>query len=155
MRALSTAKRRKNRFRFNFKAHMVTEAKTNFHYATGRRKESIARIWIEDGGKEIVVNGRTLEEYFPRETLRMIIHQPLEAVKLIDRFKIRAEVKGGGLTGQAEAVRLGISRALVEFDQTLRSILRKDGFLTRDPRAKERKKYGHKKARRSFQYTKR
>ena len=133
----------------------ASETKTNSYYATGRRKESVARIWLEDGGKEIAVNGRALEEYFPRETLRMIIHQPLEAVKLLDRFKIRAEVDGGGSSGQAEAVRLGISRALVEFDQTLRSILRKSGFLTRDPREKERKKYGHKKARRSFQYTKR
>ena len=133
----------------------ASETKLNSHYATGRRKESVARVWVEDGGKEIVVNGRTLEEYFPRETLRMIIHQPLEAVKLIDRFKIRAEVDGGGLSGQAEAIRLGISRALVEFDETLRPVLRKDGFLTRDPREKERKKYGHKKARRSFQYTKR
>ena len=133
----------------------ASETKTNSYYATGRRKESVARIWLEDGGNEIVVNGRTLEEYFPRETLRMIIHQPLEAVKLLDRFKIRVEVDGGGSSGQAEAVRLGISRALVEFDQTLRSILRKSGFLTRDPRQKERKKYGHKKARRSFQYTKR
>ena len=135
---------------------MVSSApKVNSHYATGRRRESVARVWIEDGGKEIVVNSRTLENYFPRETLRMIIHQPLEAVKLLDRFKIRAEVNGGGLSGQAEAIRLGISRALVEFDQSLRSILRKSGFLTRDPRQKERKKYGHKKARRSFQYTKR
>src|SRR3989338_860665 len=96
-----------------------TEPKTNIHYATGRRKESVARVWIEDGGKEIIVNGRTLENYFPRETLRMIIHQPLEAVKLIDRFKIRVELVGGGLSGQAEAVRLGISRALIEFDPSL------------------------------------
>ena len=132
-----------------------SEPKVKALYATGRRKESVARVWIEDGGKEIIVNGRTLEEYFPRETLRMIIHQPLEAVKLLDRFKIRVEIDGGGLSGQAEAVRLGISRALIEFDQSLRPILRKNGFLTRDPREKERKKYGHKKARRSFQYTKR
>lgn len=132
-----------------------SEPKVNLYYATGRRRESVARVWIEDGGKEILVNSRPLENYFPRETLRMIIHQPLEATRLLDRFKIRAEVNGGGLSGQAEAIRLGISRALVEFDQNLRSVLRKNGFLTRDPRQKERKKYGHKKARRSFQYTKR
>ena len=135
---------------------MVDSAlKTNRYYATGRRKESVARIWLEDGGKEIVVNSRKLEEYFPRETLRMIIQQPFELIKLVDRFGVRAEVYGGGLTGQAEAIRLGISRALLEFDQSLRPLLRKSGFLTRDPRAKERKKYGRKKARRSFQYTKR
>ncbi|MBI4395141.1 MAG: 30S ribosomal protein S9 [Candidatus Omnitrophica bacterium] len=132
-----------------------TAVKTNLYYATGKRKESVARIWLEDGGKEIVVNSRKLENYFPRETLRMIIQQPFEATKLVDRFGVRAEVHGGGLTGQAEAVRLGISRALIQFDQSLRPILRKGGLLTRDPREKERKKYGRKKARRSFQYTKR
>ncbi|OGW87577.1 MAG: 30S ribosomal protein S9 [Omnitrophica bacterium RIFCSPLOWO2_01_FULL_45_10b] len=131
------------------------EIKTNSFYGLGRRKSAIARVWLADGGKEIVVNSKTQETYFPRETLRMIIQQPLEAAKLMDRFAIRAEVCGGGLTGQAEAVRLGISRALLEFDPNLRSLLRKGGFLTRDPRKKERKKYGHKGARRSFQYTKR
>ena len=134
---------------------LESATKTLSYYATGRRKTSVARLWLEDGAKKSLVNGKSLEEYFPRETLRMIIQQPFEAVKLIDRFGIRVEVKGGGLSGQAEAIRLGISRALVEFDQSLRSVLRKNGFLTRDPRQKERKKYGHKKARRSFQYTKR
>lgn len=135
---------------------MVTQAeKINSFYATGKRKESIARVWIEDGGKEALVNGRKLPEYFPRDTHQAMIQQPLDAAKLVNRFGIRAEVKGGGLTGQAEAVRLGISRALLEFDQGLRPILRKGGFLTRDPRQKERKKFGRKKARRSFQYTKR
>ena len=134
---------------------MVTSAKANTFYATGKRKRSVARVWIEDGGKEALVNGRKLPEYFPRETHQAIIQQPLDAVKLVDRFGIRAKIKGGGLTGQAEAVRLGISRALLEFDQNLRPILRKNGFLTRDSRKKERKKFGRKKARRSFQYTKR
>lgn len=132
-----------------------TTAATKSYEATGRRKESVARIWLEDGGKEILINSRKLEDYFPQETFRMIIQQPLEATKLTDRFGIRVEVTGGGLSGQAGAIRLGIARALLEFDPNLRSILRKNGFLTRDPRAKERKKYGHKKARRSFQYTKR
>lgn len=132
-----------------------SEIKSNIFYATGRRKRSIARVWIEDGGKEILINGKTIETYFPRETLRMIIQQPLEATKMTERFGIKAEVKGGGLSGQAGAVRLGISRALLEFDAASRSLLRKNGFLTRDPRKKERKKYGHKGARRSFQYTKR
>lgn len=135
---------------------MVTAAiKSNIYYATGRRKRSIARVWIEDGGKDILVNGKSLETYFPRETLRMIIYQPLEAAKLTERFGIKVEVKGGGLSGQAGAVRLGISRALTEFDASNRPLFRKNGFLTRDPRKKERKKYGHKGARRSFQYTKR
>lgn len=125
------------------------------YYATGRRKESVARVWLADGSKEFVVNDRTLENFFPRETHRAIINQPLELTKLRDRFGITATVKGGGLTGQAEALRLGIARALLDFDQNLRPLLRKGGFLTRDPREKERKKYGRKAARRSFQYTKR
>jgi len=102
-----------------------------------------------------VVNGRTLETYFPRETLRMLIEQPFEATKTIDRFGTKAYVLGGGLSGQAGAVRLGISRALLAFDPEMRPVLRKAGLLTRDPRKKERKKYGRKGARRSFQYTKR
>ena len=128
-------------------------------YATGRRKRAIARVWLmdeKDGDKGgDLVNGQSLEVFFPRETLRMIISQPLEAVQLRDRFRIKADVEGGGLSGQAGAIRLGISRALINFDANLRSVLRKNGFLTRDPREKERKKYGHKGARRSFQYTKR
>ena len=135
---------------------MVESAiKTNRYYATGRRKESVARVWLEDGAKGILINDRSIESYFPRQNLQVIVQQPLELTKLIDRFEIKADVHGGGLSGQAEAIRLGISRALVEFDQSLRSLLRKNGFLTRDPREKERKKFGHKKARRSFQYTKR
>ena len=130
------------------------EKKTSYN-TTGKRKSSIARIWLEDGGKEIVVNGRKFEEFFPHEVLRMVIEQPFEAVKVMGRFGVRAEVKGGGLSGQAGAIRLGISRALVQCDESFRSILRKNGFLTRDPRKKERKKFGRKKARRSFQYTKR
>lgn len=129
--------------------------KTGTYYATGRRKESVARVWLADGAKDIVVNGRTIENYFPRETHRVIVSQPLELLKLRERFGVKVKVKGGGLTGQAESVRLGIARALLEFDQSLRPLLRKGGFLTRDPRQKERKKYGRRGARRSFQYTKR
>ena len=134
---------------------MVTAEKTGLYYATGRRKTSIARVWLQEGDKEILVNGQKFETYFPQETSRMIIQQPFEATKLAERFGVRVEVKGGGLLGQAGAVRLGISRALLEFDENLRPVLRKSGFLTRDSRKKERKKFGHKKARRSFQYTKR
>lgn len=129
--------------------------KTSTYYATGRRKESVARVWLADGSKDIVVNGRTIENYFPRETHRVIVSQPLESLKLRERFGVIVKVKGGGLTGQAESVRLGIARALIGFDQSFRPLLRKGGFLTRDPRQKERKKYGRKGARRSFQYTKR
>lgn len=129
--------------------------KMNRFYATGRRKTSVARVWLFEGSNGIEVNGRSIEEFFPRETLRMIIRQPLETVKMIDRFGVKADVKGGGLTGQASAILLGIARALVCFDEKLKASLRKGGFLTRDPREKERKKYGRKGARRSFQYTKR
>jgi small subunit ribosomal protein S9 len=124
-------------------------------YATGRRKCSIARVWLESGSKDIVINDKKFESYFPRETLRMVIRQPFEATKTGEQFGVRAHVKGGGLSGQAGAVRLGISRALVTFDENQRSILHKNGLLTRDPRKKERKKYGRKGARRSFQFTKR
>jgi small subunit ribosomal protein S9 len=132
-----------------------TTAQTGIYYATGKRKTSIARVWLKDGVKEVLINGEKFETYFPQETFRMIIQQPFEVTKLIDRFGLKAEVKGGGLSGQAGAVRLGIARALLEFDQNLRPVLRKNGYLTRDPREKERKKFGRKKARRSFQYTKR
>ncbi|MBI4368167.1 MAG: 30S ribosomal protein S9 [Candidatus Omnitrophica bacterium] len=130
-------------------------AKINPYYATGRRKRSVARVWLEDGGKEFVVNGRKVEDYFPHEVLRMVINQPFESTQLTSRFGVKVAVKGGGLSGQADAVRLGISRALLGVDPNLRPLLRKEGFLTRDPRKKERKKYGRKGARRSFQYTKR
>ena len=127
----------------------------SIHYATGRRKEAIARVWLEDGQKGLQINDRSFENYFPREADRIRIQEPLKVANFTDRFGVRAIVKGGGPTGQAAAVRLGIGRALVKFDENLRPALRKGGLLPRDPRAKEGKKYGHKGARRSFQYTKR
>ena len=127
----------------------------NSYYATGRRKEAIARVWLVEGQKGLLVNERSLENYFPRESHRVRIEEPLKKVNFLDRFGVKAHVAGGGQTGQAQALRLGIARALLKVDENLRSVLRKDGFLTRDPRAKERKKYGQKGARRSFQYTKR
>jgi small subunit ribosomal protein S9 len=127
---------------------------TNY-YATGRRKEAIARVWISEGEKGLLINERPLEQYFPREAYRIWIHEPLKLTNLLERFGVRALVHGGGLSGQAGAIQLGIARALVKFDEALRPALRKGGFLTRDPRAKERKKYGQKGARRRFQYTKR
>lgn len=127
----------------------------NIYYATGRRKEAVARVWLREGEKGFEINRRTFENYFPRESQRILVRLPLVTANLTERFGVKVDVAGGGPNGQAGAVRLGIARALVKVDQALRSQLRKAGFLTRDPRAKERKKYGHKGARRSFQYTKR
>jgi small subunit ribosomal protein S9 len=123
--------------------------------STGKRKTAIARVRLQLGAGTITVNGRTLEDYFPREASRMIIHQPLEAVSGVGRYEIVASVHGGGISGQADAVRHGISRALEKFDETLRAPLKKKGFLTRDARKKERKKYGQKGARARFQFSKR
>ncbi|MCU0642959.1 MAG: 30S ribosomal protein S9 [bacterium] len=123
--------------------------------ATGRRKNSIARVRIKTGRGIMQVNNKSLIEYFKRETLKMIIEQPLEKTETLAKFDIVADVIGGGLTGQAGAVRLGISRALIQFDEALRPILRANGFLTRDPREKERKKYGLAGARKRFQFSKR
>ena len=127
----------------------------NTYYATGRRKESIARVWLKEGEKGFQINERSLENYFPREAHRTLIQTPLEVTNLKDRFGVRAAVKGGGPSGQAGAIRLGLARAILQTDETLKAALRKGGFLTRDQRSKERKKYGQKGARRSFQYTKR
>jgi small subunit ribosomal protein S9 len=124
-------------------------------YGTGRRKNAIARVWVKRGNGKIVVNGKGVEEYFARPVLRMIINQPFSAIDRIGNFDIYCTVVGGGLSGQAGAVRLGISRALDEYDSIFHKPLRQGGFLTRDSRVVERKKYGHKKARRSFQFSKR
>lgn len=124
-------------------------------YATGRRKEAVARIWLNEGESGISINGKKMEDYVDRENLKMIIRQPLEATRSVGRFGIVATVKGGGKSGQASAVKHGIARALVKYDESLRPTLRKGGFLTRDPREKERKKYGQKGARKRFQFTKR
>jgi small subunit ribosomal protein S9 len=124
-------------------------------YGTGRRKNAIARVWIKRGNGKISVNGKEFEKYFARPVLRMIINQPFAAIDRIGNFDITCTVVGGGLSGQAGAVRLGISRALDEYDAVFHKALRTGGFLTRDSRVVERKKYGHKKARRSFQFSKR
>ncbi len=122
---------------------------------TGRRKEAVARVRLIPGSGKIVVNGRAGEEYFPTLTLQTIVRQPLQAMNVGGRFDILVTVTGGGISGQAGAVRHGIARALVAGDETLRPGLRKEGFLTRDSRMKERKKYGRKRARKGFQYSKR
>lgn len=123
--------------------------------ATGRRKEAVAEVRLKTGQGRILVNGRLLEAYFPRPTLQMVIRQPFEATQTLSQYDCVAQVHGGGLSGQAGALQHGIARALATTDGALRSTLRKAGFLTRDPRAKERKKYGRKGARRRFQWTKR
>jgi SSU ribosomal protein S9P len=128
---------------------------TEFNYGTGRRKSATARTRLYPGSGQIIVNNRPFEEYFPRKTLQMIIRQPLQLTKMGERFDIKVVVAGGGVSGQAEAVRHGISRALLTVDENLRGMLKKAGFLTRDSRAKERKKYGQRSARARFQYSKR
>ena len=125
------------------------------YYGTGKRKSSIARVYLRPGSGQININRRSLEDYFPSDALKMIIKQPLALTESSDKFDIYANIAGGGLTGQAWAMRLGISRALCDFNQELRGRLKKGGFLTRDSRIKERKKYGQPGARKRFQYSKR
>jgi small subunit ribosomal protein S9 len=130
-------------------------ATTQQNYGTGRRKSSAARVFLRPGKGAIVVNGKQLDQFFGRETSRMIVRQPLELTKMGEKFDIMVTVEGGGNTGQAGAIRLGIARALVSYDETLKSPLRKAGFMTRDAREVERKKVGLHKARRATQFSKR
>jgi small subunit ribosomal protein S9 len=125
------------------------------HRATGRRKTSMARVWMVAGTGAITVNQRSLDDYFPNNVLKMIIKQPLLSVEAAEKFDIHVRVRGGGASGQAGAIRHGISRALTEYNAELRKKLKKEGFLTRDPRMKERKKYGQRGARARFQFSKR
>ena len=124
-------------------------------YATGRRKNSIARVWLKRGSGEIKINGKLIKNYFTRPVLQMIVNQPLSIIQAENNYEIMATVKGGGLSGQAGAIRHGISKALSIYDQSNRPALKKVGFLTRDPRVVERKKSGLAKARRSYQFSKR
>ena len=132
---------------------MPAAAKAN--YGTGRRKTAAARVFLKPGSGKITVNDRPLDEFFGRETGRMIVRQPLELVQLANKFDITVSVAGGGITGQAGAIRHGITRALIEYDEELRKPLRVAGFVTRDAREVERKKVGRRKARRGTQYSKR
>ncbi|MCI5595674.1 MAG: 30S ribosomal protein S9 [Lachnospiraceae bacterium] len=129
-------------------------ATTKF-YGTGRRKSSIARVYLVPGTGKVTINKRDMDDYFGMETLKVIVRQPLEATSTTDKFDVLVNVRGGGFTGQAGAIRHGISRALLQADGEFRPILKKAGFLTRDPRMKERKKYGLKAARRAPQFSKR
>ena len=125
------------------------------YYGTGRRKTSVARVYLTPGTGNIVINKRNIDEYFGLETLKVTVRQPLVATETLDKFDVNVNVYGGGFTGQAGAIRHGISRALLEVDAEYRPVLKKAGFLTRDPRMKERKKYGLKAARRAPQFSKR
>ncbi|HUT75352.1 MAG TPA: 30S ribosomal protein S9 [Armatimonadota bacterium] len=126
------------------------------YYGTGRRKNAIAKVWlISPGQGQITINARPMDEYVGRDTLGMLVREPLELTDTLGRFDVKASAVGGGVSGQAGAVRHGIARALVSYDENLRSPLRRSGLLTRDSRIKERKKYGRKRARRGFQWTKR
>lgn len=125
------------------------------YFGTGRRKESVARVRLVPGDGRIVINGKEMDQYFGLETLKLIVRQPLNATGTLGRFDVIARVLGGGFSGQAGAIRHGIARALLHADETYRPVLKKNGYLTRDPRMKERKKYGLKKARRAPQFSKR
>ena len=131
------------------------KSKSAKYYGTGRRKKSIARVYLVPGTGAIVINKRGMDDYFGLETLKLIVRQPLEATQTTDQFDVLVNVHGGGMTGQAGAIRHGISRALLQADAEYRPVLKKAGFLTRDPRMKERKKYGLKAARRAQQFSKR
>ncbi|MGN0607484.1 MAG: 30S ribosomal protein S9 [Oscillospiraceae bacterium] len=131
------------------------ESKQKYYYGTGRRKHSVARVRVYNGTGNITINGRNIDEYFGLETLKLIVRQPLALTETTDKFDIVCNVAGGGVTGQAGAIRHGLSRALLLYNPELRPVLKKAGFLTRDPRMKERKKYGLKAARRAPQFSKR
>ena len=125
------------------------------YYATGRRKTSVARVWLMPGEGKVTINKRSIDDYLKRETAKMIIRQPLELTETLGKFDIYVNVRGGGISGQAGAIKHGISRALLELNPDFRPLLKKSGFLTRDSRVKERKKYGQPGARKRFQYSKR
>ena len=130
-------------------------AKTEKYYGTGRRKKSIARVYLTPGKGDVVINKRNMDDYFGMETLKVIVRQPFAATGTNEKFDVLVNVRGGGYTGQAGAIRHGIARALLQVDADYRPILKKEGFLTRDPRMKERKKYGLKASRRATQFSKR
>ena len=134
---------------------MATKSANDGIYATGRRKESTARVWIKAGAGKMIINGRPMEEYFGRETSKMVINQPLQVLEQAGKIDMTVNVRGGGLSGQAGAIRHGLSRALCRLNAEFRPALKKAGFLTRDARSVERKKYGQPGARRRFQFSKR
>jgi len=142
-----------NASRSKFHTRIVMASK--IYYGTGKRKTSVARVWLKPGEGKIIVNKRPLDHYFGRETAKMIIHQPFELTGTQNQFDLVVNVRGGGSSGQADAIKHGITKALLQYDENLRDILKKEGFLTRDSRIRERKKYGKRGARASYQYSKR
>lgn len=130
-------------------------AKADTYYATGRRKSAIARVWLKPGTGAVTLNRKPMADYLGRKVLEMVVESPMKAVGLDGKLDVVADCEGGGIAGQAGAVKLGIARAIIEMDPNLRTPLRRTGYLTRDPRVKERKKYGRKRARRGFQFVKR
>ena len=146
MQAPQTLKNNSNKIKLDFKES---------NYATGRRKKSVARVWIKKGSGKIYVNGKEMNKYFKRPLHQLIVVMPLQETNVMSKFDVKCNVRGGGLSGQAGAIIHGISRALVKTDPNLKKTLKKNKFTTRDSRKVERKKYGHKKARRSFQFSKR
>ena len=151
MQVRSTNTARNSHKYWRFKGNRMAES----YYATGRRKTSSARVYLSNGSGDITVNGKPLDAFFGRQTARMIVRQPLDVVEMNDKFDINIKVTGGGISGQAGAIRHGITRALMAYDETLRKDLRKAGFVTRDAREVERKKVGLRKARRATQFSKR
>jgi small subunit ribosomal protein S9 len=133
----------------------MTTTETNKTYATGKRKTAVARVWLAPGSGQVTVNGKTADNYFERETSRMVMRQALELIEVVDQYDVWATVEGGGHSAQAEAMRHGIARALIAIDPERRPAIKRAGFLTRDARKKERKKYGQPGARKRFQYSKR
>jgi small subunit ribosomal protein S9 len=134
---------------------MMLQVEKNAIYSTGRRKQAVARVWLMAGTGKIAINKRDVDDYFGRATSKMILRQPLELTETLGRYDIYVNVAGGGLSGQADAIRLGITRALMKINASFRPALKKEGYVTRDPRIKERKKYGQRGARARFQFSKR
>lgn len=155
MREASILIKRNNQNTSRSKLHTEIAMAAKIYYGTGKRKTAIARVWLKPGEGKAIINQRPSDQYFGRETAKMVIQQPFELTETQNQFDLVANVRGGGMSGQADAIKHGIAKALLEYDSNLRDILKREGFLTRDSRVKERKKYGKRGARASYQYSKR
>ncbi len=155
MPVLNIPIRRNNQNRSRSELHTEIAMAVKTHYGTGKRKTAIARVWLKPGEGKVIINKTPSDQYFGRETAKMIIQQPFELTSTQNQFDLIANVRGGGMSGQADAIKHGIAKALLQYDGELRDTLKREGFLTRDSRVKERKKYGKRGARASYQYSKR
>ena len=155
MREASILIKRNNQNTSRSKLHTEIAMAAKIYYGTGKRKTAIARVWLMPGEGKAIINKRPSDQYFGRETAKMVIQQPFELTETQNQFDLVANVRGGGMSGQADAIKHGIAKALLEYDSNLRDILKREGFITRDSRVKERKKYGKRGARASYQYSKR